>query len=313
MTTILHTYNSSPTQLRFSNVFINPDPPKLNTECVVSVDVTNTYTRNISKIFSITGAFKSTSSVSVTITPKTTKNVILKFIPNKLGTFSIFVHGLEIQFTVADVPVPPIPPVTGAYYVDGNNPAASDSNNGSESNPWKTISKAANTLIAGETVYIKSGTYKEKVYPANSGTADKLITYTAYPNADVWIDGSTLSFPARGGLFQIGETSTPRNYINVSKIKVKNAFGHSWACGILVIDSNYVTVDSCYTLNTQSSGICVARGSNIKINNNDVELSQRGQNNDTATRDQECLTLFGVNTFEVTNNRVFNSPGLVED
>jgi hypothetical protein len=73
MTTILHTYNSSPTQLRFSNVFINPDPPKLNTECVVSVDVTNTYTRNISKIFSITGAFKSTSSVSVTITPKTTK------------------------------------------------------------------------------------------------------------------------------------------------------------------------------------------------------------------------------------------------
>lgn len=44
------------------------------------------------------------------------------------------------------------------YYVAKN---GNDSNPGTESQPWRTIQKAAETLVAGDTVYIKAGTYNE--------------------------------------------------------------------------------------------------------------------------------------------------------
>ena len=48
------------------------------------------------------------------------------------------------------------------YYVS---PSGSDTSPGTETQPWQTIQKAADTLVAGDTVYIKAGTYPEKVIP----------------------------------------------------------------------------------------------------------------------------------------------------
>ena len=53
------------------------------------------------------------------------------------------------------------------YYVAKT---GSDSNPGTEAQPWLTIQKAANTMVAGDTVYIKQGTYTEQVIPQNSGS-----------------------------------------------------------------------------------------------------------------------------------------------
>ena len=41
------------------------------------------------------------------------------------------------------------------YYVT---PDGDDANPGTESQPWRTIQKAADTLVAGDTVYIRAGT-----------------------------------------------------------------------------------------------------------------------------------------------------------
>ncbi|MFC2168176.1 hypothetical protein ACFLRW_04255 [Acidobacteriota bacterium] len=68
------------------------------------------------------------------------------------------------------------PAVTG-YYIDTNNLKANDSNPGTEDLPWKTISKANQTLVAGDTVYIKAGIYKTYISPRNSGTASNRIIY----------------------------------------------------------------------------------------------------------------------------------------
>ena len=53
---------------------------------------------------------------------------------------------------------------------------------------WKTIQEAANTIKAGDTVYVKGGiTYSTTscgtgvVCPANSGTTANPITYTSWP------------------------------------------------------------------------------------------------------------------------------------
>jgi PKD repeat protein len=70
-------------------------------------------------------------------------------------------------------------PEAVGYFVDTNNSGASDSNPGTEALPWKTITKANQVLVPGDTVYIKAGTYTSYIAPARSGTASGRITYKA--------------------------------------------------------------------------------------------------------------------------------------
>lgn len=63
------------------------------------------------------------------------------------------------------------------YYVDTTNSAASDSNNGAQVTPWKTIGKATATVVAGDTVYIQPGLYNEYVTNTTSGSSVNPITF----------------------------------------------------------------------------------------------------------------------------------------
>lgn len=70
-------------------------------------------------------------------------------------------------------------------------PNGSDSNEGTQQSPIKTISKAAFYAIAGDTVLISEGVYRERVSPANSGLNNgRRITYMAAPGDEVWLKGS---------------------------------------------------------------------------------------------------------------------------
>lgn len=60
------------------------------------------------------------------------------------------------------------------YYVS---PTGNDSNPGTQAQPWKTIQKAANTVTAGDTVYVQSGTYDERVSISASGTSSVPILF----------------------------------------------------------------------------------------------------------------------------------------
>jgi putative IMPACT (imprinted ancient) family translation regulator len=65
-----------------------------------------------------------------------------------------------------------------------------DDDPGTAAEPWATIAKANSTLTAGDTVYIKVGTYTDRIYPNNSGTSGNPITYKRYQNDSVTIDAS---------------------------------------------------------------------------------------------------------------------------
>jgi len=70
-------------------------------------------------------------------------------------------------------------------------PDGSDQNKGSQKSPFATISKAAYLALAGDTVLIHGGVYREWVSPANSGiSATRRIVYMAVPNEEVWLKGS---------------------------------------------------------------------------------------------------------------------------
>jgi alpha-L-arabinofuranosidase len=66
-----------------------------------------------------------------------------------------------------------------------------DANAGTAAAPFLTISKAANTAVAGDVILIREGTYREYVNPSVGGTSNaSRITYKAAPNENVYVKGS---------------------------------------------------------------------------------------------------------------------------
>lgn len=192
---------------------------------------------------------------------------------------------------------PTEPQDRSGYYVAPN---GNDANPGTENEPWKTIGKAAKTLAAGDTVYIKAGTYEERVIPEHSGSPSNCIVYRAFQGNTVTIDGSTITLPTDwGGLFDI----TGMSHIIVSGLRIVNAGPHDNNCGILIDNSNNITISNCYTYNTASSGIGVWDCEHISLDSNEVELA-------CNDGEQECITIAGTNIFTVRNNEVHHSgPG----
>ena len=76
------------------------------------------------------------------------------------------------------------------YYVDKT--TGSDSNAGTSiSTAWTTIGKANATLKAGDTVYVRAGTYNEIIEPYQSGASGAPITYQNYQGETVTVRGET--------------------------------------------------------------------------------------------------------------------------
>ena len=77
------------------------------------------------------------------------------------------------------------------YYVD---PAGSDLGPGSAGTPWRSIQHAADVMSAGDTVYVRAGTYAESVSLTRSGTPGVPVRFMAAPGAAPVLDGT-------GGLY----------------------------------------------------------------------------------------------------------------
>ncbi len=76
-----------------------------------------------------------------------------------------------------------------SYYVATS--GGSDSNNGTSlTTPFKTIQKAAGLMVAGDTCYVRAGTYRETVTPAHSGASGQPITFSNYNGEVVTVSGA---------------------------------------------------------------------------------------------------------------------------
>ena len=73
------------------------------------------------------------------------------------------------------------------YYVDQGAPDASDENPGTEGQPWRTLGKAADSAVAGDTVWIKAGVYRETLHVTKSGEPGKSIVFQAFGDHPVMI------------------------------------------------------------------------------------------------------------------------------
>ena len=143
------------------------------------------------------------------------------------------------------------------YYVA---PSGSDANPGTLSQPWQTISKAAGTVNAGDTVYIRGGTYQESNSFYTSGTQAAPITISGYPGEVATIDGNAYQIPPKksgSALIQVyGDwyiirdlTFTQSGDQGVTTHGVHDTIAnvyshHNWGWGIFMTGNFDITQDS---------------------------------------------------------------------
>jgi parallel beta-helix repeat protein len=179
------------------------------------------------------------------------------------------------------------------YYVAPN---GKDANPGTEDKPWRSIQKAADTLFAGDTVYIKAGTYEEQIIIKNAGGVGNPITYAAYPGDTVTVDGTNLDLPRWEGLFNIYMVE----YIHVSGLRVINAGPTLNNPGIQVADARHIVIQNNYVYNTSDAGIIVWDSHDVVIEHNEVEgACYNGFN--------ESISIGESDGFEVRYNHVHHS------
>ena len=97
------------------------------------------------------------------------------------------------------------------FYVS---PDGNDANNGAYDSPWRTLEKAAQAAKAGDTIWIRAGTYNETLSSASSGQKDAYITFQNMPSEIVVIDANGLNH---------GILLWNRSFIRVSGLDVQNA------------------------------------------------------------------------------------------
>ena len=179
------------------------------------------------------------------------------------------------------------PPGT-AFYVDQGNPSANDNNPGTEASPWKTIKKAMATLIAGQTVFIKNGTYinnsgsdtnANDFNPANSGTASQPITIQAFPGHKPLLQNTTGGKTSGHAVI----SATGVNYIILDGLEVVSANPKAVVIrkttGSIVRNSEIHGMRGSGGRNTD--GIRIEQASNILIRNNliyDIHNDNRSPN-----------------------------------
>lgn len=79
------------------------------------------------------------------------------------------------------------PAPADSYHVDVHHPRASDTNPGTQAEPWLTIQHAADVLRAGEAVIVHAGSYAERVSTMSSGSDGAHIVFFA--NGDATMGG----------------------------------------------------------------------------------------------------------------------------
>jgi len=196
----------------------------------------------------------------------------------------------------------------GDFFVS---PQGSDSNNGSQSSPFATITHASTMVQPGQVVEILEGIYSEHVRIETSGTAGLPITYVGRSGAI--IDGGGFDLSDGGdydGLFVV----SGKSYIVLDGITLRNTNHHAFAInpGNESDTISDITIRNCRTENTDGSGVLVYghfpfvkyQIRNILIEDNEIVLPQQGVFNGNRRYHEDITIGGGVEDFVISGNHV---------
>jgi parallel beta-helix repeat protein len=203
---------------------------------------------------------------------------------------------------------------SGIYYVSTE---GDDNNPGSFISPWRTIQKAANTLLPGNTVYVRGGTYSEYVLLNNSGTKEGgYITFQNYLDEVPVIDGAGKAITSENQAllylsnvnyvkvrgFEIRNLVTSTSSLDPAGIRVKN--GGSY---IQLLNNNVHHIENRATKGN-AHGIHVLGNQITPISHIDI---QDNQVHHLITGWSESLTLSGnIDGFTIMRNHIYENNNI---
>lgn len=131
---------------------------------------------------------------------------------------AVFSLLLALMIIVSYTPLAAYSSQSGAiYYVAAT---GDDNNPGTLNAPWRTIQKAASSLVGGSTVFVRGGVYEEFVTIRSSGSEPQgYITFQAYPGEKPVIDGTHLNLDGgKNSLIHLKNA----NYIIIDGFEIRN-------------------------------------------------------------------------------------------
>jgi PKD domain/Protein of unknown function (DUF1565) len=203
------------------------------------------------------------------------------------------IFGMIVCMLLLITAVPAVEASGASYYVSTS---GSDSNAGTLASPWRTIQKAANTVTQGDTVFIRGGTYNEKVTISKAGNS-AWITFQPYNDEKVIVDGTGKTSDVESGVIQLNGGS---NYIHITGLEIKNAGYAGVAIKTSSKDTTDIKIDYCTIHECVASGIWAHSGSGK------VRRVEFGYNTvysvHNSFQGQEAFSFSGVLGFEIHHN-----------
>ncbi len=184
--------------------------------------------------------------------PSTTEERFMGIV-TRVRTTSLraFVLAVPIALTLAGVASGPVHAAT--YHVATS---GSDSNPGTQASPWRTIAKAANMMVAGDTAIVAGGTYAEKITASRSGTAAAPIKFTAASGQTPIINGTGVTTGQYGSLFTFSNVS----HVKLDGFTIKNSGAY---CVMLAGNTTKVEISNLDVSNCAAAGAIWVEGSTV--------------------------------------------------
>jgi hypothetical protein len=142
------------------------------------------------------------------------------------------------------------------YYVSATN--GNNNNSGSKpEEPLRTIQAAINKVKAGDTIYIRTGTYSERLHIQKPGTTSEPILIAAYQNEKPVLEGGNLNIADDGGLITIHQSQA----VTLQGLELRNSQGR----GLLITKSSQITLEGCQIHSCQAGGMQADNTDQIRI------------------------------------------------
>jgi hypothetical protein len=205
-------------------------------------------------------------------------------------------------YMLATALFPTVATQAATYYVSPN---GNDSNSGTEAAPFRTIKKGAQVLRAGDTTYIKNGTYVEsnfvRIY--HGGTKEAPVKLKAYPGHSPVlrfpvVDPNNLTYPQ----FVVQQSpghNTPIGWVTIEGLTFEYGYWgiHAYAC-------NHCTFRRNWFKDQFGSGILIWSAIDTVIDGNIV--SEAGSFRSDGSGRAHGIYLTG-SRYVITNNLIYGS------
>jgi hypothetical protein len=193
-----------------------------------------------------------------------------------------------------------------------------DSNNGTLNNPVSTIQRGLELVSPGFTVFVRRGTYKEKLNFPRTGQKDKVITLKPYRMERVIVSGEGFSVSGSEALVTVSGV----NFIVIEGLDICNFKTSAAAVNVdgIVVKAGSSNIilrkNRIYNIENNASAEMGRSGHGIHVIGNTAVvmtkiLVEENEIFDCNTGYSENLTINGyVDGFEVRKNKVYNGENI---